>query len=30
MRDYQNSLAETEELRAKIEAAKVTVQYLDV
>lgn len=28
--DYQNSLAETKELREKIEAAKVRIQFLDI
>ena len=30
MKDYQSALAETAELREKIEAAKVKVQYFDV
>lgn len=30
MNDYQKSLAETAELREKIEQAKVTIQFLDI
>ena len=30
MRDYQNALAETEELRQKIEDMKVQTQYLEI
>ena len=30
MREYQNALAETEQLRNKIEAAKIKVQFLEI
>ena len=30
MKDYQNALKETRELREKIEAAKIQVQFLDI